>query len=131
MKGPCTDHCTIVISPASDERVEYADQVRLLGRLMLTDQRRQRRPVAFHRLVAWPDERFEATSLRRIVLARSVLTHLETKKVEACFTRDFFKRVGDARLLLTQLQADALQPCLRQVATLFDDGSVPVEDHQI
>jgi hypothetical protein len=23
--------------------------------------------VAFHRLVAWPDERFEATSLRRIV----------------------------------------------------------------
>jgi len=131
MKGPCTDHCTIVISPASDDRVEYADQVRLLGRLMLTDQRRQRRPVAFHRLVAWPDERFEATSLRRIVLARSVLTHLETKKVEACFTRDFFKRVGDARLLLTQLQADALQPCLRQVATLFDDGSVPVEDHQI
>src|SRR5262249_40716184 len=47
------------------------------------------------------------------------------------FTRDFFQRVGDARLLLTQLQADALQPCLRQVATVFDDGSVPGEDHQI
>src|SRR5262249_45974748 len=29
------------------------------------------------------------------------------------------------------LQSDALQPCLRQVATLFDNGSVPMEDHQI
>src|SRR5262245_37463258 len=131
MERLCADHRTIVIGPASDDRVKDADQVRLLGRLMLTDQRRQRRPVAFHRLLTWSDERFEATSLRRIVLARSVLTHLKTKKVEACFTRDFFKRVGDARLLLTQLQAAALQPCLRQVATLFDDGSVPVEDHQI
>jgi hypothetical protein len=128
MKGLRTDYRTIVIGPASNDRVEDADQVRLLGRLMLTDQRRQRRPVAFHRLLTWPDERFEATSSRRIVLARSILAHLEAKKVEACFALDFFKRVCDARLLLAQLQSDALQPCLRQVATLFDDGSVPVED---
>jgi hypothetical protein len=59
--------------------------------------------VAFHRLVAWPDERFEATSSRRVVLARSILAHLEAKKVKACFALDFFKCVGDARLLLTQL----------------------------
>ena len=131
MKGPCTDHCTIVIGPASDDRVEDADQVRLLGRFMLTDQCRQRRPVAFHRLVTRPDERFEATSSGRIVLARSILAHLEAQKVEACFALDFFKRVGDTRLVLAQLQSDALQPCLRQVATLFDDGSVPVEDHQL
>jgi hypothetical protein len=125
MKGPRTDHCTIVIGPASDDRIEDADQVRLLGRLMLTDQRRQRRPVAFHRLLTWPDERFEATSSRCIVLARSILAHLEAQKVEACFALDFFKRVGDARLLLAQLQSDALQPYLRQVATVFDDGSDP------
>src|SRR5262252_8304963 len=131
MERPRTDHCTIVIGPASDDRVKDADQVRLFGRLMLTDQRRQRRPVAFHRLLTWSDERFEATSSRRIVLARSMLAHLEAKKVEACFALDFFKRVCDARLLFAQLQADALQPCLRQVATLFDDSSVPMEDDQI
>src|SRR5215472_4804631 len=131
MKRPRTDHCPIVIGPASDDRVQEADQVRLRGRLLLTDQRRQRCPVAFHRLVTWSDERFETTSSRRIVLARAILAHLEAQKVEACFALDFVKRVGDARLLFTQLQADALQPRLRQVATVFDDGSVPMEDHQI
>src|SRR5262252_6290786 len=102
MKGPRTDHCTIGIGPASDDRIEDADQIGLLGRLMLTDQRRQHRPVAFHRLLTWPDERFEATSSRRIVLARSILAHLEAQKVEACFALDFFKRGCDARLLFTQ-----------------------------
>ena len=98
---------------------------------MLTDQCRQRRPVALHRLVTWPDERFEAPAPRRVVLARSVLAHLEAQEIEACFALDFFKRVGDTRLVLAQLQSDALQPCLRQVATLFNNGSVPMEDHQI
>ena len=44
MERPRTDHRTIVIGPASDDRVEDADQVRLLGRLVLTDQRRQLSP---------------------------------------------------------------------------------------
>jgi hypothetical protein len=47
MKGPYTDHCTVVIGPASDEQVKEADQVRLLGRLMLTDQRRGLRKLGF------------------------------------------------------------------------------------
>ena len=131
MKGLCTDHRTLVIGPASNDRVEDADQVRLLGCLVLTDQRRQRCPVAFHRLLTWPDECFEATSPRCVVLTCSILAHLEAQKIEACFALDFFQRVGDARLLLAQLQSDVLQPCLRQVATLFDNGSVPMEDNQI
>ena len=113
MKGLRTDHRTIVIGPASNDRVEDADQVRLLGCLVLTDHRRQRCPVAFHRLWTWPDERFEATSPRCVVLTCSILAHLEAQKIEACFALDFVKRVGDARLLLAQLQSDVLQPCLR------------------
>ena len=66
-----------------------------------------------------------------IVLTRSLLAHLEAQKIEVCFALDCFKRVGDARLLLAQLQSNVLQPGLRQVATLFDNGSVPVEDNQI
>src|SRR5262249_22495763 len=92
MKRPRTDHCTIVIGPASDDRVQDADQVCLRGRLVLTDQRRQRCLVAFHRLLTWPNERFEAPSSRRVVLARAILAHLEPKKVEACFALDLFKR---------------------------------------
>src|SRR5262249_18194693 len=94
---------------------------------VLTDQRRQRCLVAFHRLLTWPNERFEAPSPCCVVLTRAILAHLEAQKVEACFALDLFKRVGDACLLLAQLQSDVLQPCLRQVATLFDNGSVPVE----
>src|SRR5262249_34744235 len=110
MKGLRTDHRTIGIGPASNDRVEEARQVRLLGRFVLLDPRRQRGPVAFHRLFAWPDERFEATSPCCIVLTRSILAHLEAQKIEACFALDFFKCVGDACLLLAQLQSDVLQP---------------------
>src|SRR5262245_40193501 len=131
MQGLRTDHRPIVIGPASDDRVEEADPVRLLGRFMLTDQCRQRGPVAFYRLVTWPDECFEAPTPRRVVLARSVLAHLEAQEMKTCFALDFFQGVGNTRLWLAQRQADALQPCLRQVATVFDNGSVPVEDHQV
>ena len=131
MKRPRADHRTIVIGPASDDWVEDANQVRLLGCLVLTNQCRQCCPVALHRLFTWSDERFEATSPRRIVLARAGLAHLEAQKAEAGFALDFFERVGDASLLFAQLQSDVLQPCLRQVATLFDNGSVPMEDDQI
>lgn len=37
MEGRRTDHRAIVIGPARDDRVEYPDQVRLLGRLVLSD----------------------------------------------------------------------------------------------
>ena len=39
MERPRTDHRTIVVGPASNDRVEYADQIYLLGRLVLTNQR--------------------------------------------------------------------------------------------
>jgi hypothetical protein len=131
MEGRRTDHRAIVMCPTSDDRVKYPDQVRLLGRLVLTDDLRQLRPVAFHRLFAWPDERCEATSPRRVVLAGSMLANLEAKKVEACFALCCFERMRDAGLLLAPLQSDVLQPCLRQVATWLDHGAVPVEDDQI
>jgi hypothetical protein len=39
--------------------------------------------------------------------------------------------MGDAGLVLAQLQADAREPFLRQMATLLDHVPVPVEDDQI
>jgi hypothetical protein len=131
MEGLRTDHRPIVIGPASDDGVEHPNQVRLLGRLVLADRLRQRRPVAFHRLFAWLDECFEAVSPRRVVLARVILANLKAKKVEACFALYFFERVCEAGFLLAQLQSDALQPFLRQMATLLDNASVPVEYDQI
>jgi hypothetical protein len=56
---------------------------------------------------------------------------MKAKKVETCFALCFFERMYDAGFLLAQLQSDALQPFLRQVATLLDNASVPVEDDQI
>ena len=98
---------------------------------MLTDQRRQRRPVALHRFLTWSDERFEATASRRVVLPRSILAHMEAKKVETCCPLCLFKRMCNAGFLLVQLQSDVLQPCLRQVVTLFDNRAIPVEDDPI
>jgi hypothetical protein len=86
--------------------------------------------MALHRLLTWRDERFEAPSPRCVVLTRSILAHLEAQNIAAGFALDFFKRVGEARLVLAQLQSDVLQPCLRQVATWFDNGAVPREDNQ-
>jgi hypothetical protein len=131
MQGLRTAHRTRGIGPARNDRGEQADQVRWLSRLVRTDQRRPRCPVAFHRLLPWRDERFAAPSPRCVVLPRSILAHLEAQKIAACFALYFFKRVGDACLLLAPLQSDVLQPCWRPGATLCDNGSVPVEDNQI
>src|SRR4029453_18968400 len=65
------------------------------------------------------------------VLARAVLPHLEAEEVEAGLAPFFFERVGDTRLRLAQLQADAFEPFLRQVTTVLDHGAVPVEHDQI
>jgi hypothetical protein len=131
MEGLRADDRPIVVGPASDDRVQHPTQVRLLGRLVLADQRRQPRPVAFHPLWTWLDEGFEATSPRRVVLARVILANLEAKKVAACFAFSFVKGMGDAGLLFTQLQSDAPQPFLRQLATLLNHGSVSVEYDQV
>lgn len=131
MEGLRADHRPIVIGPASDDGVQHPNQVRLSGRPVLADQLRQPRPVAFHRLWTWLDECFEAASPRRVVLARVILANLEAQKVEACFALDCFECMGDTGLLLAQLQSDALQPFLRQVATVLDHGSVSMEYDQI
>jgi hypothetical protein len=131
LEGRRAHYRPIVIGPASDHRVEHPNQVRLLGCLVLADQLREPRPVAFDCRFAWRDEGFEAASPRRVVLARRVLANLEAKKVKACFALACVERRGDAGLVLTQFQADALQPFLHQMATVLDHASVPVEHDQI
>src|SRR4029453_6449753 len=106
MEGLRADDRPIVIGPPSDDGVPHPNQVRLLGRLILADPRRPPRPVAFHPFWTWLEEGFEATSPRRVVLARVILANLEAKQVEACFAFSFFKCMGDAGLLFTQLQSN-------------------------
>src|SRR5262245_25393711 len=131
MKGLRTDHRAVVIGPASDERVEQANKIDLPCRFVPADELRQLRPVAFHCFLTGRDERFEAPPSRRVVLAGAILPHVEAEEVEACLAPFFFERVGDTSLRLAQLQADAFEPFLRQVSTLLDHGSVPVEYDQI
>src|SRR5712692_9302296 len=131
MKGLCTDHGAVVVGPAGDDRVEQADEIALSCRFVPADELRQLRPVAFHCLCTGRDERLEAPSPRRVVLARPVLANLEAEEVEAGLAPFLFERVGDAGLRLAQLQSDAFKPCLRQLTTVLDHGAVPVEDDQI
>jgi hypothetical protein len=42
-----------------------------------------------------------------------------------------FQRLGAAGFGRAQLQSDALEPFLRQVATVLDDAPVSVENNQI
>jgi hypothetical protein len=131
IEGLRTDHRTLVIGPASADRVQHPKQVRLLGRPVLADQLRQPRPVAFPRLCTWLEACFEATSPRRVVLARVMLANLEAENVDACFALYCCECMGDPGLLLAQLPSDALQPFLRQVATWLDHASVSVAYDQI
>ena len=128
MKGLGTDHRAVVVGPAGDDRGEQADKIDLSCRFVPADDLRQLRPVAFDCLCTGRDERFEAPSPRRVVLAGARLPHLEAEEVEASRAPRLFERVGDAGLRLAQLQSDAFKPCLRQVTTVLDYAAVPVED---
>jgi hypothetical protein len=55
-------HCPIIIGPARDHQVKESNEIRLLSGLIAADQLRELGPVAFDRLWAWLNERFEAAS---------------------------------------------------------------------
>src|SRR5262249_5350027 len=95
MKGLGTDHRAVVVGPAGDDRVEQADKIDLSCRFVPADDLRQLRPVAFHCLCTGRNERLEAPSPRRVVLARPVLANLEAEEVEAGLAPFLFERVGD------------------------------------